>query len=182
MAKPLTLQTLKKMVDEGTIDTVVVAFSDHLGRLIGKRVTADYFFHYTVRHGMHACDYLLTVDMEMNPLAGFQMASWDKGYGDFHGILDPHTLRITPWLEGTALGLVDLEWENGGPVEPAPRSILKKQLARAEKAGMHIFTASELEFYLFQERHEDLVERNFNAPAPLSQYLIDYHILQTSRD
>lgn len=180
--KTLSLETLRKLAHEGAIDTVVVAFPDHYGRLMGKRVTTDFFFGHMIEGGMDACNYLLSVDMEMNPLPGFEMASWEKGYGDFHAALDFSTLRVTPWLEGTALALADLVWEDGGPVAQSPRSILRRQIERARKAGIHAVMASELEFYLFLEPHEDLAKRNFHAPRPSSEYIMDYHILQTTRD
>lgn len=182
MRKRLTLESLKKMADAGNIDTVLVVFPDHMGRLMGKRVTSSFFFDRIVPGGMDGCNYLLSVDMEMNPQSGFEMASWEKGYGDFHAKLDPATLRLTPWLEGTALILADLEWEGGGPVTQSPRAILKHQIARAAKLGMIPMMGSELEFYLFMERHETLSQRNFVNPKPSSEYIIDYHILHTTRD
>lgn len=182
MENRLLLDDLHQMIQNGEIDTVLVVFPDHYGRLIGKRVTGSYFSKHLVQSGMHSCDYLLTVDIEMNPLQGFSMTSWDKGYGDFHGIIDLNTLRLIPWLEGTAMVLVDLQWDNGDPVVQSPRAILRKQIERANQAGLFPMMGSELEFYLFLEPHEQLSERNFQSPKPSSDYLIDYHILQTTRD
>ncbi len=182
MKNSLTIEKLKGMIADGRIDTVLVAFPDHLGRLVGKRVTGAFFLEQIVSSGMHACDYLLSVDMEMNPQSGFEMSSWEKGYGDFHGVLDPATLRMTPWLEGTALALVDLEWDQGKPVAQSPRAILKRQIERARRMGLSSMMGSELEFYLFVEPHEELSQRNFANPKPSSEYIIDYHILHTTRD
>lgn len=182
MKNRLTLEELAEQIRGGAIDTVLAAFPDHFGRLIGKRVTGWYFLKHMTGSGMHACDYLLSVDIEMNPLDDFEMAGWDKGYGDFHGVLDPNTLRVLPWLEGTAMVLADLEWEGAGPVTQSPRAILRKQIERAEAIGLKPMMGSELEFYLFSEPHEELVKRGFADPKPTSDYLIDYHILQTTRD
>lgn len=182
MSDVLTFAKLKKMAAEGQIDTIVVAFADHLGRLVGKRVTASYFFDHMTDDGMHACDYLLSVDMEMNPQAGFEMTSWASGYGDFHATLDESTLRLTPWLEGTALVLADLDWEGKKPVSQSPRAILKAQVERARAAGFTAMMASELEFYLFNEPVADFARRNFMQGKPSSDYIIDYHILHTTRD
>lgn len=182
MNKDLTLDRLENLVREGEIDTILVAFPDHLGRLIGKRVTGSYFFDHMVANGMDACDYLLTVDIDMEPLPGFKMTSWESGYGDFHGSIDLATLRLIPWLEATALVLADLSWENGDPVAPSPRAILRHQLARADEKGLSVMMGSELEFYLFLEEHDELAERGFRNPKPTSQYIIDYHILATTRD
>lgn len=182
MTAPMSYNDLKKLCEADEIHTIVVTFPDHLGRLVGKRFTAPFFFSTVAKHGMEACDYLLTVDVEMNPQAGFEMTSWEKGYGDFHAVPDPATLRITPWVDGSALLLCDLFWENHEPVRQAPRNILKNQIELGERQGLKFMMASELEFYLFFDTHEDLVKRNFQNPAPSSQYIIDYHILQTTRD
>lgn len=181
-ANPMDLENLQSLVEAGEIDTVVVAFPDHLGRLVGKRVTAPFFLENVATHGWDACNYLLTVDVEMNPLPGFAMASWELGYGDFHAAVDMTTLRLTPWLEGTALVLGDLQWEDGSPVTQSPRAILRKQIARADAAGLKMMMGSELEFYMFLETHEELVKRNFHNPRPSSDYIIDYHVLHTARD
>lgn len=184
----LSMAALRKKIEAGEIDTVLVVFPDHLGRLIGKRVTGSFFVKETAPKGMDACDYLLTVDVEMNPLPGFEMTSWDKGYGDFHAVVDPGTARLIPWLDSTALVMSDLEFEGQGPghpprpVRPAPRNILKEQIAAVNKAGLFPMMASELEFYLFLEEHDEIARRNFNSPRPSSEYIIDYHILHTTRD
>ncbi len=182
MGKLLQLETLQRLIKDGRIDTVLVVFPDHLGRLIGKRVTGVFFLEEIVPSGMHACDYLLAADMEMEPLPGMEMTSWEKGYGDFHAVADMDTLRLIPWLEGTALVMSDLEWGHNSPVTQSPRAILKRQIERARQAGIISMMGSELEFYLFDETQEEISGRNFYAPKPASGYIIDYHILQTSRD
>ncbi len=182
--KPFTIDILRTMIEEGAVDTVLVAFPDPYGRLLGKRVTGAYFLEHVLTSGIQMCDYLLATDMEMNPLPGFSICSWEKGYGDFGGILDLNTLRPIQWLEKTALVLVDLVWENGEMVVPAPRTILKKQIEQAKKSGFLPMMGSELEFYLFNESMQELESpgRHFHNPTPTSKYLIDYHILATTRD
>ena len=182
MTERLRFDGLQQMVNDGRVDTVVVAFPDHLGRLIGKRVTGTFFCEHLAASGMHACDYLLAADMEMEPLPGLAMAGWEKGYGDFHAVVDPATYRLVPWLEGTAMVMSDLQWQDGSPVAESPRAILKAQIERAREAGISANMGSELEFYLYPERHEELAERGFSRLKPASEYIIDYHILQTSRD
>ena len=127
----LTLDELKADVEAGSIDTVVCAFTDMQGRLLGKREQAQYFLAETVGHGLEGCNYLLALDMEMDPQPGYAMASWERGYGDFHLLPDLATLRRVPWLEGTALVLCDVDWEDGSPVVASPRQVL----ARAGRAG-----------------------------------------------
>lgn len=164
------------------IDTVVVAFPDVYGRLLGKRFTRSHFERSIVKGGTHVCNYLLTVDLEMNPLAGFKLASWDQGYGDFHWVGDLATLRRAPWLPGTALVLGDLAHEDGHPVAEAPRRVLRHQLERLAARGLTAFFGSELEFYLYRNSYSDARTKGYRGLAPTSDYLIDYHLMQPSQD
>jgi glutamine synthetase len=164
----------------GSIDTVVVAFPDVLGRLVGKRLTFDFFRDVALSGGTHACNYLLTVDVEQTPLAGFELTSWDKGYGDFHLVLDLATLRPVPWQPGTALVLADLADGDGAPVVEAPRTALRGQLARLGARGLSARTASELEFFLYRESYRSCSEKHWRGLDPTSDYLIDYNLTQTS--
>lgn len=184
MKELFNLELLRRRVAEGTIDTILIVFPDHYGRLLGKRVTGSFFLDHVLTSGIDLCNYLLSCDIEMNPLSGFAMSSWEKGYGDFHGILDLQTLRPIQWLNGTALIIADLTWENGTPVVQSPRAILKRQIERAHQAKIYPMMGSELEFYLFEESMEELEtqKQNFRSPTPSSNYIIDYHILGTTRN
>src|SRR4051794_33029942 len=105
----MDLDELREQVDAGDVDTVVVAFSDHYGRLCGKRVDAEFFLEEVAEAGTHSCNYLLTTDMEMEPVPGYQFANWDQGYGDFHVLPDLNSLRRASWLDRTAIVLCDIE-------------------------------------------------------------------------
>ena len=164
------------------IDTVLVAFPDTYGRLMGKRFTRSHFMRSVVEAGTHMCNYLLAADLEMNPLDGFQLASWDQGYGDFHAAVDLRTLRRIPWIPSSAIVLCDLEHEDHSPVIEAPRAVLRAQIERLTQRGWSAFVASELEFYLFNESYENATAKDFRALGRASDYLVDYHLLQPSRD
>ncbi len=101
----LDLESLRTMVDGGTIDTVIVGFTDHYGRLHGKRTDASFFVNEVADAGTHGCDYLLAVDMDMEPVPGYRYASWELGYGDFHMVPDMSTLRVASWLPSSAIVL-----------------------------------------------------------------------------
>src|SRR6188508_664079 len=130
----MTLTQLKTQVKSGAIDTVIVAFPDPFGRLVGKRFRADYFLDSVVKHGTHGCNYLLTVNMEMDPLDGFKVASWDAGFGDFTLKPDLETLRVMPWQPGSALVICDHLKHDGNFVAESPRSVLRRQLDGLAKA------------------------------------------------
>jgi len=164
------------------VDTVIVAFAGVYGRLLGKRMTRDFFLGHVVEDGTHACNYLLATNMDMEVLPGFQLASWEQGYGDFHVVPDMSTLRLFPWQEKTACVLGDLHHEDGSLVAQAPRSVLARQLERLAERGLRAFIGSELEFNLFDQDYRTIRDRAPGDMVPSSDYLIDYHILQPGRD
>jgi glutamine synthetase len=181
MAGLMSLEALKAAVGAGEIDTVVAAFADMQGRLIGKRFQAEFFVNGAYEE-THACDYLLANDIDMEPVPGYAAASWDKGYGDFILKPDLSTLRRTPWLEGTALVLCDVLDHHHHDVPHSPRAILKKQLARLTARGMTALCASELEFYLFNESFESAAKKRFHGLETAGSYIEDYNILQTTKE
>mgnify|MGYP000362225633 CR=1 FL=1 len=182
MKGKINIKDLKKKVAAEEIETIVVAFTDHYGRLTGKRFDAEFFLESTAKSGTHGCDYLLTTDMEMEPVEGYEFANWELGYGDFHLVPDMNTLRLADWLDKTAIVLCDLQNEKTHkPVEVAPRSILRKQLEAAQKTGYECFAASELEYYLFENNYREAFKKHYHDLRPVGWYLEDYHILQGTR-
>jgi glutamine synthetase len=178
----LTLEELRHEVESGSIDTVVAAFTDMQGRLLGKREHAEYFLDETAEHGLEGCNYLLALDMDMDPQPGYEMASWERGYGDFHLLPDLDTLRRVPWVEGTALVLCDVAWEDGAPVVASPRQVLKGQVERARAAGLEPMFGSELEFYLLKESYAEAHAKHYRDLTPSVPYILDYHVLATTYD
>jgi len=178
----LTLDELHTEIENGSIDTVVTAFTDMQGRLVGKREHGAYFLEETAEHGLEGCNYLLALDMDMDPQPGYAMASWERGYGDFHLLPDMETLRRVPWLEGTALVLCDVAWEDGSPVVASPRQVLKAQVERARDAGYDAMFGSELEFYLLKESYAEAHAKHYRDLTPSVQYILDYHVLATTYD
>lgn len=178
----ITLDELRTEVETGAIDTVVVAFTDMQGRLMGKRVHAQFFLEDSLDHGVEGCNYLMALDMEMDPKPGYALASWEQGYGDFRLQPDLATLRRIPWLEGTALVLADVQGHDGSPVQPSPRQVLKAQVERAQDLGHTPMFGSELEFFLLKESYEEAHAKHYRDLTPSVPYILDYHILATSFD
>jgi glutamine synthetase len=177
----ISLDEVRELADAGTIDTVVLAFTDMQGRLQGKRLSAEHFLADVVENHAEGCNYLLAVDVEMNTVDGYAMSSWDRGYGDFVLVPDLATLRLLPWHEGTVLVLADLAWEDGSPVVASPRQILKAQTERLAQHGWTALAGTELEFVVFTETYEQAQAKAFRDLTPANQYNIDYSILGTSR-
>jgi glutamine synthetase len=178
----LTLDQLRDRVASGVIETVIVGFTDHYGRLMGKRYAAGLFVEETAAHGTHACNYLLTTDMEMEPVPGYRFASWELGYGDFHLVPDLSTLVVASWLVKTAMVLCDVADEKSAQyVSVAPRSMLRHQVEAARELGFTSIAASELEYYVFQGGYRKAAELDYRGLQPAGWYLEDYHILQGTR-
>jgi len=179
----LTFEELKQQVESGEVDTVVVAFTDMQGRLTGKRLHAEFFVEESeAGHPVEGCNYLLALEMEMDPVPGYEIAGWERGYGDFALLPDVATLRRIPWLEGTALVLCDVAWHDGSPVRPSPRQVLRAQVARAAELGLTPMLGSELEFFLLKETYAEAHAKHYRDLTPSVPYILDYHILATTYD
>lgn len=181
MGGNLEVDTLQELVDAGEIDTVLTCFVDLQGRLMGKRVTGRFFLD-SVMHEMEACNYLLTVDVDMEPVPGYKAASWEQGYGDFTVRPDLSTLRRIPWLPGTALVLGDPVDHHGDDLAHSPRAVLKRQVERARAMGYVPKMGSEVELFVFDETFESAAAKGYRGLKPVSRYNEDYHIFQTSKE
>ncbi|MDQ6851689.1 MAG: glutamine synthetase family protein [Actinomycetota bacterium] len=178
---PLSEDSLRIAVADGSVDTVVVAITDLQGRLQGKRLDAKYFLDDVLEHGTEGCNYLLAVDIEMNTVGGYAISSWDRGYGDFVMAPDLSTLRLVPWQPGTALLLADAAWLDGAPVVESPRQVLQRQLSRLTERGWTAYVGTELEFIVFDDGYEAAWSRGYSDMTPSNQYNVDYSVLGTGR-
>lgn len=177
----LTLDDLRDAVAAGHVDTVIVAFTDMQGRLVGKRVSARLFLEDVAEHGAECCNYLLAVDVEMNTVDGYAISSWERGYGDMRMVPDFTTLRMTPWLPGTAMVTADLEWHDGSAVEESPRRILQRQVARLAERGLTPYSGNELEFIVFEDDYRSAWRRGYRELTPTSDYNVDYALHASTR-
>ena len=177
----LTLDQLTARIEDGEVDTVVVAFTDMQGRLQGKRLHGRYFLDHFLAQGTEGCNYLLSVDVDMNTVDGYAMASWETGYGDMEFAPDWETIRLLPHLPSSALVQCDLVWLDHRPVEQSPRTVLRRQLDRAAEMGFSVLTGTELEFVVFEDTYEAAWQRGYRDLTPANQYNVDYSILGTSR-
>ena len=181
----LSISQLRESTSAGETDTVLVVFTDLYGRFVGKRFDANFFIDQVAENGTHACNYLLTVDMEMEPVPGYATANWDQGYGDFHLVPDLNTLRIASWLDRTAMVLCDVTHPNSHElVACAPRSVLRRQIERVSTAKMETKAGSELEYYIFDTSYRAAWESDFaeDSLQHAGWYIEDYHALQGTRE
>src|SRR3979409_1712349 len=181
MTGMLSQSDLEPLVAAGDIDTVIVAFCDMQGRLTGKRVSARLFVEDVAEHGAECCNYLLAVDVDMNTVDGYAMSSWETGYGDMVMTPDFSTLRLIPWLPGTAMVMADLSWTDGNPVTQAPRSILNRQIDRLTERGLVPYIGTELEFMVFDDSFRAAWAGGYRGLTPATDYNVDYAMLASTR-
>jgi glutamine synthetase len=180
---PLEVDDLRTRVDSGDVDTVVVGLTDMQGRLQGKRMHAQFFLDTVLEHGTEGCNYLLAVDVDMNTVSGYEISSWSQGYGDMEFVLDLSTLRLTPWLPGSAMVQCDLAWldDEHSPVVQSPRTMLRTQAALAAERGLTAYAGTELEFNVYNNTYEEAWDKGYCDLTPGNQYNVDYSLLGTSR-
>ena len=178
---PLSFADLCTLVDDDAVDTVLVAMTDMQGRLQGKRCDAGHFLHDVAAHGAEACNYLLGVDVDMDTVAGYDLMSWERGYGDFTLCPDLDTLRLVPWHEATALVLCDVLHGDGTPVTPSPRQMLRRQVERLAERGLVADVGTELEFIVYRDTYEEAWVRGYRDLTPANLYNVDYSLLGTAR-
>jgi glutamine synthetase len=176
----LTIDELQRLVADGTVDTVLVVFTDMQGRLQGKRVHADFFLDEVAGHGTEGCNYLLAVDVEMTTVSGYDISSWERGYGDFLLQPDMSTLRLIPWLPATAMVQCDVAWLDGTPVRQSPRQILRAQVEAARQRGFVAVAGTELEFIIFNDDYATAWRKGYRDLVPANRYNVDYSMLGTT--
>jgi glutamine synthetase len=177
----LSVFDLRRRINEGDVDTVVVACTDMQGRLQGKRMHGAYFADHVLEHGTEGCNYLLAVDIDMNTVDGYAISSWERGYGDLEFVLDPQTIRLLPHQPGAAMVQCDLVWLDHSPVRQSPRTILKDQLAKVVDRGLVALAGTELEFIAFETSYADAWNSGYRDLVPVNAYNVDYSILGGSR-
>jgi len=177
----ISLDELRRLAASGEIDTVILALTDMQGRLQGKRLSTEFFLDEVAHEFSEGCNYLLAVDVDMNTVDGYQMSSWERGYGDFVMRPDMATLRRIPWHPATALVIADLTWLDGAPVVASPRQILRQQVDRLTERGLVAMAGTELEFVVYADSYEQASARNYRDLTPANDYNVDYSILGTSR-
>src|ERR1700751_5155237 len=100
----LTIEELRADVASGAVDTVIACFTDMQGRLMGKRLDGEFFVAEQAEgHSGEGCNYLLALEMEMDPVPGYAIASCERGYGVFALVPDLTTPRRSPWHEATVM-------------------------------------------------------------------------------
>jgi len=124
---------LAKVAKAKKIEYFLISFVDLFGNLRAKLVPARA---------------IAGMQEEGAGFAGF--AAWldmTPAHPDMFGVPDPESLIQLPWQPEIGWLAADL-WMDGEEVEASPRVALKRQLAKAEKAGYFMKTGVECEYFL----------------------------------
>ena len=177
----MTLEELREAVEQGTVDTVLLALTDMQGRLQGKRLTATHFLDEVVEHGAEGCNYLLAVDVDMATVDGYAMSSWERGYGDF--VLRPTSTRCArcPGRRARRSAWPTSPGSTAPTSLASPRQILRRQLARLAERGWSANAGTELEFIVFRDTYEEAWHKAYRDLRPANLYNVDYSLLGTAR-
>ena len=84
--------------------------------------------------------------------------------------------------EKTAIVLSDTYTEEDHAEIPvSPRTILKRQVARAADAGIAVKAGSEFEYYVLKDSWEESARAGWGIPQRFGYYNEDYHLLQATK-
>ena len=153
-ARYLSVHDLRRRINEGDVDTVLVAFTDLQGRLQGERVHATYFAEHVLDQGIAAPGYLLAVDLDMN-IADPDGLVAEQTDQEMTLVLDLQTIRLLQHQPGAVLVQCDVVGLDRTPVVQSPRAILTQQLEVAASRGYHVLASTELEFMIFNNSYEE---------------------------
>lgn len=176
----MKLENLIELVDNGQIETVIIAGVDMQGRLFGKRVPAKQFLDFA-DSGIHTCALNYSWDISLE-FVDIDFCNWNTGMHDIRIEPDLSTLRLYPWSPKTALVLTYSYNKDGSEVTISPRNLLRKQIEKLNDMGMKAFAASEYEFYVYKESSESAKEKDYKNLVPLSSYPIDYSLYRLTLD
>ena len=179
-ARHLSVHDLRRRINEGDIDTVVVTFTDMQGRLQGRRLHAAYFAEHVLDHGDESSAHLFAVDVDMNIADRYGLSS-SGNHGEMTLVLDPQTIRLLRHQPGTVMVQCDAVWPDQTPVVQSPRTILKRQLEAAADRDYVVLASTQLQFLAFQTSYEEAWNAHYRDLAPANQYSVDYSILGGSR-
>lgn len=179
----LSVDEFTELADAGQINTVVCAAPDPYGRLVGKRLTVPAFRSLGLSGaGINASSFIFAVDLEMNPL-DLPVSNAANGWADIRLVPDLTTLRRVPWEPHVALVICDAyEQTSDTMLAVAPRTILRRQIERAQQRGLRFKFASELEFFLAATPPREAWDMGYQNLKMLSDYRSDYQMIQSSRD
>ena len=119
----------------------------------------------------------------MDPVPGYAIASWERGYGDFGLRPDLAHPAPDPLARGHGDGAVRrrVARREARRAVAAPGAEGAGREGAARSAYEPMF-GSELEFFLFRETYLEAHAKHYHDLTPSVPYILDYHILAASYD
>lgn len=172
---------VKNLIEDLELKTILVGTPDVNGNFRGRGVKPEHFLGTICEEGLGICDCIYNMDtldgLHENTAEVPWYPSWEDGYRDYVIRPDLETFSVVPWLDRTAAVIGDVCDQNTGELlEIAPRSLLKKLVARADALGYRILATTELEFILFPESINDIAAKGFRDIKRLSPGAYDYSL------
>jgi glutamine synthetase len=159
---------------------VKVAVSDIDGVLRGKYMHKDKFLS-AVESGFGFCNVVFGWDAGDQAYDNGRYTGWHTGFPDAQAEIDLNTFRRIPWDDDTPMFLGDFVDAQGGPLGVCPRQLLKRVLARADKAGFQVLAGMEFEWFNFRETPQSFADKRYTAPEPISPQMFGYSLIRMNQ-
>ena len=172
---------IKNILADPKVTKVKLAVTDIDGILRGK-VIHKKKFESVLEGGFGFCDVVFGWDCADKCYEGVDYTGWHTGYPDAHAVIDPTTLRRVPWDDDIPFFLGHFEDGKGEKLKVCPRNLLRSVNERCNDMGFKASFAQEFEWFNFRERAQDLHDRNFTAPQPITPGMFGYSLLRTSQN
>lgn len=177
----MNIDQVREIIAKEKIDTIKLGGVDIDGIYRGKRIPVKEFLGSAWEKGVSFCDVLFGWDIQNQiyeiPL---KFTGWDTGFGDIVAIPDLNTFRVVPGQQSTASVICDYYTEHGEPLSIAPRNVLKNVIAKARDLGYTPFSASELEFYLFNETIKTMESKGYSNPEYILPGIHCYNLYRST--
>jgi glutamine synthetase len=139
---------LSASLDDPSLREVEIAWPDHFGHTLGKRIPASGFLERARRERFGFCDATLSWDAVAEVHSGSRLTDWHTGFPDLYAVPDVTTVRRVPWRDATAHVIGDVQTHSGAPVGTAPRTVLRRVIERLDALGLQARVGVEIEFFL----------------------------------
>jgi glutamine synthetase len=147
-ASPMHALGFEEARRSGALREVEIAYTDHQGQLLGKRLPTAYLADGGLRSGF--CSAALAWDHLGEILPGTSLTGPDSGYPDAFMAPDLETFRWLPWREGAGQILCDVVDREDRLLPVAPRSVLRHMVDRLKALGCTARIGLETEFYVLR--------------------------------
>lgn len=181
----MTESSHEKIIDhilkDESINKIKLAVTDIDGVLRGKYIHKSKF-ESIIKGGFSFCDVIFGWDSADLCYDNSKVTGWHTGYPDAKVALDFSTYRQVPWDNNVPFFLGHFEDELGNRLDVCPRNLLRTQIDKANKNGYRPIFAQEFEWFNFSEETEDLNQRSFTSPQPITPGMFGYSLLRASKN